>query len=228
MDEKKAPKISMTLKERVTSLFSPERGAQMFLSRVGGKTASASGYRYHGASTSLNSLIGWITGGGSAEDDIDLQGSRLRVRGRDLYTGGGLGRAAPATMVTNVVGWGIRPMPKINAAFLGMSDEAAEEWQNTARREFNLWAKSRMCDASRQNTFWELQELAFRSMLMSGDVFALFGSKQNKVNPYSLVIRLLEADRVSAHRRRRGGQQGRRSGQIPHRNPPSACRRNDR
>ena len=197
MDEKKAPKISMTLKERVTSLFSPERGAQIFLSRVGGKTASASGYRYHGASTSLNSLIGWITGGGSAEDDIDLQGSRLRVRGRDLYTGGGLGRAAPATMVTNVVGWGIRPMPKINAAFLGMSDEAAEAWQNTARREFNLWAKSRMCDASRQNTFWELQELAFRSMLMSGDVFALFGSKQNKVNPYSLVIRLLEADRVS-------------------------------
>lgn len=201
--EKKRQIKGMTLKERVTALVAPERGARMYLDRVtgstqrGGKQASASGYRYHGASQTLNSLIGWVTGGGSAEDDIDLQGSRLRIRARDLYTGGGLGRGAPATLVTNVVGWGIRPKPKIDAALLGMSDEAAEEWQATALREFNLWAKTQMCDASRQNTFWELQELAFRSMLMSGDVFALFGEKPNKRNPYSLVLRLIEADRVS-------------------------------
>ena len=162
-----------------------------------GKTASASGYRYHRASQTLNSLIGWVTGGGSAEDDIDLQGSRLRIRSRDLYTGGGLGRGAPATLVTNVVGWGIRPKPKIDTTILNISDEAAEEWQATALREFNLWAKSQMCDASRQNTFWELQELAFRSMLMSGDVFALFVEKPNKRNPYLLTLRLIEADRVS-------------------------------
>ena len=163
----------------------------------GRKTASASGYKYHGASKTKNSLIGWITGGGSAEDDIDLQGSTLRIRARDLYAGGGLGRGAPATMVTNVVGWGIRPKPKIDTAVLGMSDEAAEEWQTATLREFELWAKSSMCDAARQNSFWEMQELAFRSMLVSGDVFALFGNKENRRNPYTLVIRLVEADRVS-------------------------------
>ena len=161
------------------------------------KTASASGYRYHGASTTKNSLIGWITGGGSAEDDIDLQGSTLRIRARDLYAGGGLGRGAPATMVTNVVGWGIRPKPKIDAVYLGMSEDAAEQWQENTLREFNLWAKTTMCDATRQNSFWEMQELAFRSMLVSGDVFALFGMKENKRNPYQTVIRLIEADRVS-------------------------------
>lgn len=171
-----------------------------------GKTASASGYAYHGASTILNSMVGWITGGGNAEDDIDLQGSKLRIRARDLYTGGGLGRGAPATMVTNVVGWGIRPKPKIDAKLLGLSDETAAEWQEAALREFNLWAKTPMCDASRQNTFWELQELAFRSMLMSGDVFALFGEKENKRNPYQLVIRLIEADRVSTPDSRGGSE----------------------
>ena len=162
-----------------------------------GPKASASGYKYHGASKTKNSLVGWITGGGSAEDDIDRQGSTLRIRARDLYTGGGLGRGAPATMVTNVVGWGIRPKPKIDARVLGLSDKAAEEWQRTALREFELWAKTAMCDATRQNTFWEMQELAFRSMLVSGDVFALFGEKENALNPYRLVIRLIEADRVS-------------------------------
>lgn len=200
----------MTLRERLVSMFNPAKGMSLYTSRLseerisrdvrrynGQKTASASGYRYHGASTTKNSLIGWITGGGSAEEDIDLQGSQLRIRARDLYAGGGLGRGAPATMVTNVVGWGIRPKPKIDAAMLGMSDEAAAEWQKTALREFNLWAKSTMCDATRQNTFWEMQELAFRSMLVSGDVFALFGTKPNRRNPYQMVIRLIEADRVS-------------------------------
>lgn len=161
------------------------------------RTASASGYYYHGANRTKNSLIGWITGGGSAEDDIDLQGSLLRIRSRDLYTGGGLGRGAPATMVTNVVGWGIRPKPKIDADFLGITDDEAEKWQQDALRGFNMWAKTPMCDATRQNTFWEMQELAFRSMLVSGDLFALFGQKDNPRTPYKTVIRLIEADRVS-------------------------------
>lgn len=161
------------------------------------KRASASGYAYHGASRTKNNMLGWITGGGSAEDDIDLQGSLLRIRSRDLYTGGGLGRSAPATMVTNVVGWGIRPKPKIDYKMLGITEEAAQEWQKATLREFELWAKTTMCDASRQNTFWEMQELAFRSMLVSGDVFALFGNKPNQRNPYTMVLRLIEADRVS-------------------------------
>ena len=161
------------------------------------KVASASGYAYNGASRTKNALVGWITGGGSAEEDIDLQGSLLRVRSRDLYTGGGLGRGAPATLVTNVVGWGIRPKPKIDREYLGLTDEAAEEWQKNTLREFELWAKSRMCDASRQNTFWEMQELAFRSELMSGDVFSVFEHKPNPLNPYTLTLRLIEADRVS-------------------------------
>ena len=212
MAEKKNRLISpMRFRERVEAMLNPEKGLRKYHERLEAekkervketidelrKTASASGYHYHGASKTKNSLIGWITGGGSAEDDIDTQGSTLRIRARDLYAGGGLGRGAPATMVTNVVGWGIRPKPKIDAAALGMTEEAAEEWQANTLREFSLWAKSPMCDATRQNTFWELQELGFRSMLVSGDVFALFGMKPNARNPYQTVIRLIEADRVS-------------------------------
>ncbi|MBQ9252255.1 MAG: phage portal protein [Clostridia bacterium] len=205
-EKRAAPK----LRERIIAVASPGAAQRMQEAREererkrhreepesGRRTAQASGYRYHGASQTKNSLIGWITGGGSAEDDIDLQGSLLRIRSRDLYAGGGLGRGAPATLTTNVVGWGIRPKPKIDADVLGMSPEAAEEWQANTLREFQMWAKSPMCDWTRQNTFWEMQELAFRSMLVSGDVFALFGMKPNGRNPYQTTIRLLEADRIS-------------------------------
>ena len=201
----------MNLRERLTSIVNPEKGVERYRARITEerkqrvtelaqevrKTASASGYRYHGASTTKNSLIGWITGGGSAEDDIDLQGSLLRIRSRDLYAGGGLGRGAPSTMVTNVVGWGIRPKPKVDRELLGITEEAAVEWEKAALRVFTMWAKTPMCDATRQHNFWEMQELAFRSELVSGDLLALFGMKPNPRNPFQTTIRLIEADRLS-------------------------------
>lgn len=155
------------------------------------------GYGSHGASMTKNSMLGWLYSGGSAEDDIDLHGSVLRQRARDLYAGGGLGRSGPATMTTNVVGWGIQPKPKIDGETLGMTEEQCAEWERMALREWELWAESRFCDAERQQNFYGLQQLAYLSQLMSGDAFALFGAKQNPRTPYQLTLRILEADRVS-------------------------------
>ena len=153
-------------------------------------------YASHGASSTLNSLIGWIVDAGNAEDSIDLQSSILRQRARDLFEGGGLARSGPETLTTSVVGWGIQPKPKIDGDFLGMTDDAREEAEQAILREWKLWADNTMCDAERQQNFYGLQQLAFLSMLMSGDVFALFGMKENKRTPYQTTVRLLEADRI--------------------------------
>ena len=153
-------------------------------------------YGSHGASQTLNSMVGWIIDAGNAEDNIDLYSSTLRKRARDLYAGGGLARSGPETLTTSVVGWGILPKPKIDGDFLGMTDEAREEAEKTIAREFRLWAGNTMCDATRRQNFYGIQQLAFLSMLMSGDVFALFGMKENKRTPYQTTIRLLEADRI--------------------------------
>lgn len=190
--------------ERALYLLNPEAGANAFRKRAQAEAQkretevknAASGYGRHGASRTLNSMIGWIVGGGDAEGDIDVHGSTLRQRARDLYAGGGLGRSGPATLTTNVVGWGIQPKPKIDGEALGLSEEEADAWERNTLREFNLWAETTMCDSERSKNFWSLQQLAFRSHLMSGDCFVVFGMKGNKRNPYELVIRLLEADRV--------------------------------
>lgn len=204
-------KSKPNFRERLLFAFSPDKGNQAYRKRLiaeneqqkaeprkdDGPKMSATGYGNHGASTTLNSMIGWLVGGGSAEDDIDLQSSTLRKRARDLYAGGGVARSGPATLVTSVVGWGIQPKPKIDAEFLKLSDEKASEWERNTLREFNLWAESVMCDAERQLNFYALQELAFRSQLMSGDCFVLFGMKENKRTPYQTTIRILEADRIA-------------------------------
>lgn len=191
-------------RERALYLFSPKAGEKAYSERMRQQTdakkkevvQSATGYGNHGASTTLNSMVGWLVGGGSAEDDIDLHGATLRQRSRDLYAGGGLARSGPATLTTNVVAWGIQPKPKINGAALGLSDEQCDEWERNALKEFKLWADNPMCDAERSKNFWTMQQLAFRSELVSGDCFALFGMKENKRTPYKTVIRILEADRV--------------------------------
>ncbi|MCE5342217.1 MAG: phage portal protein [Eubacteriales bacterium] len=203
MGKDKGPNV----RERALFLFSPEKGNSAYLDRLKKEQAqskevtrarmASTGYGNHGASRTLNSMIGWVVGGGSAEDDIDLHGALLRKRSRDLYAGGGLARSGPATLTTKVVGWGIQPKPKIDGEVLGMTDEACGEWERATLREFKLWAENVMCDASRQQNFYGLQKLAYRSHLVSGDVFALFGMKANLRTPYQTTVRLLEADRVS-------------------------------
>lgn len=200
------------IRERALYLFSPKRGAEAYNRRMqkeqekealgspgrgrSGMETPRMSYGSHGASRTLNSLIGWVIEAGDAEDNIDLYSSTLRQRARDLYAGGGLARSGPQTLTTSVVGWGIQPKPKIDGDFLGMSDEQREEAERNILREFRLWAENSMCDAERQQNFYGLQNLAFLSMLMSGDVFALFGMKENRRTPYQTTIRLLEADRV--------------------------------
>lgn len=198
-------------RERALYAISPKKGNELYQRRMkreaeadeqadGSRSAAikmaASYFGRHGASNTLNTMIGWLVGGGGAEDDIDVHGALLRKRARDLYAGGGLARSGPNTLTTNVVGWGIKPKPKIDSEFLNLSDDARDEWERNTLREFQLWAESPMCDAERQQNFYGLQELAFLSMLVSGDCFGLFGMKENKRTPYQTTIRILEADRI--------------------------------
>ena len=90
---------------------------------------------------------------------------------------------------------------------LGLSQEAAKEWQKRTEAEFRLWAdRKQNCDAIGKNTFDELQQLALVSWLMSGDVFPVFKRyPATPINPYSLRIHLVEADRISTPDRMGGG-----------------------
>ena len=204
MDRKTEP----NWRERALFLFSPKRAQEAYAQRLKREREpesgtdrrarmAASGYGAHAASTTLNSMLGYNAGGGSAEDDIDLHGAVLRARARDLFDAGGLARSGPMTLKTNVVGWGIQPKPKIDGEALGLSEEAQDEWERNTLREFRIWAENPMCDAERQHNFYGLQQLAFLSELVSGDVFVLFGMKKNARTPYTTTIRLIEADRVS-------------------------------
>lgn len=155
-----------------------------------------SGYSHHGASRSKKSLLGWVFSGGSPDDDITENLDTLRQRSRDLYMGAPLATGALKTMRTNVVGAGLKLKAQIDADFLGLSEEAADAWERNVEREFALWANSKDADAARMKDFNQLQQLAFLSWLMSGDVLALLPIVPRKGCVYDLRVNLIEADRL--------------------------------
>lgn len=157
-----------------------------------------SGYSNYGASTYKKDMAGWMYGGGSSREDIEENLDILRQRSRDLYMGVPLATGAIKTMRTNVVGRGLKLKPTIDREVLGMEPEAAQALERRIIKEWELWADTPDCDAARVDNFYELQQLAFTSWLLSGDCLALLPVKQRRWQPYDLRVRLIEADRLSS------------------------------
>ena len=157
------------------------------------------GYSQEGASYEKRALKGFRADSGSPAEDIDYNNYTLRQRGRILYMGSPIATSALKTNRTNVIGTGLRLNPKINQDVLGISSEQAEAWERGVKAEFSLWADDkRACDATGVNNFYGLQQVAFISWLMSGDVFALITrEKATPQNPYTLRLHLIEADRIA-------------------------------
>ncbi|ARK25994.1 phage portal protein [Sporosarcina sp. P37] len=185
----------MNVIDKAIAAISPERA----LKRAGARKQLQllnTGYSNSGASKRKKSMLGWIFKGGSPKEDIDDNLDTLRERSRDLFMNTPLATGSLKTMRTNVVGAGLKLNSQVDYKFLGMSEEQAEEWQTKVEREFSIWADSLMCDSMQMQNFYGLQQLAFLSFLMSGEVFALLPYQYHKQHYYGLRIQLIEADRV--------------------------------
>ncbi|MGG1442102.1 phage portal protein [Brevibacillus laterosporus] len=187
----------MNLIDQTISYFSPLHAVKRATARKALEIMN-SGYDGGGASRKKRSMKGWFASTGSAKDDIDHNLEILRTRSRDLYMNSPLGGAALKTAKTNVIGPGLELRSRIDASYLGLTEEQADEWERTVEREFDLWAESKHCDALRMNDFYDQQSIAFLGCLLNGDAFAVFKrNKRTSWMPYSLRLHLIESDRIS-------------------------------
>jgi lambda family phage portal protein len=164
--------------------------------RMAQRTQLAMSGGYTGARVDRAQLSRWLPTAGSANTDTIRDLPMLRARSRDQMRNAPIALGALNTTVGHVVGTGLTYTPAIDAKFLGLSDEAAEAWQDDTKRRFKQWAESTDCDAARQLDFYAMQELAFRSHLESGDAFVLTPRMARPGQPAKLALQLIEADRV--------------------------------
>lgn len=186
----------LNLVDRTIAAFSPERALKRATARKALEVMN-SGYSNSGANRQKKSLRGWNYQGGSVKEDIEENLDDLRQRGRDLFMNTPIATGSLKTIRTNVIGSGLVLNSQIDYEFLNMTPEEADDWESTVEREFALWADSIMSDSMQMHNFYELQQLAFLSFLMSGEAFVLMPYRPHKQHPYGLRVQLVEADRVS-------------------------------
>lgn len=189
MARKQLPKLNAL--DRAIAVVAPTWAAK----RLQARTAMALAGGYTGAQY-RDSTAYWSPGGNDADSDIVFDLAELRNRSRDLVRNSPVGAGALEADVSHVVGTGLTLQARIDADKLGMDDDAAAEWQRETECLFAWWAESLFADAYGEQSFYELQDLAYRSARESGDSFALLAGKERAGWPFRLALQIIEADRV--------------------------------
>lgn len=156
------------------------------------------GTRWKGASRTLRSIAAWIARKGSAQSDLPPHERSILIdRSRDAYRNHLVARSALTRCRTNIVGTGLMCRPSVDAALLGLTEEAAEELNQQIRAHFEPWAENPIeCDIEMTSDFYGLQALTQISAMMSGDVFANTPYDLRPASVYGLKVQLIEADRI--------------------------------
>lgn len=189
--------MTLNFIDRVISYINPAAGLKRVAARQYSRLLNT-GYSEGGASTTKKSMRGYTARSSSPEEDIDKNLELLRNRSRDMFMNAPLGRSAIKTTRTNVVGSGLKLKSRIDAEYLGLTDEQAEAWESNVEREFSLWAGSVHCDALRMNNFYSMQQVVLMGWLMNGDAFTILKHKDaTAYMPYSTRLHNIEADRVN-------------------------------
>ena len=182
--------------DKLVAYFDPVSG----LKRTEARARMALYGGYTGASNARRQSSQWKIMDGSADSVTLPDLEMLRSRSRDLLRNAPLATGAVNTVVTNVIGTGLRLQSRIDREVLKpylKNDKEADRFERDAERIFRLWANSNDCDISRTQNFRELQNLILRSCLESGDVFIVRRYSKYKGKLIGLALQVIEADRVA-------------------------------
>lgn len=173
-------------------VFSPETAARRKYFRFISQKMLGS---YRGADIS-RVRGGWITQGGSPDYDLLPDLSKLRERSRDLVRNDGIASGAIDTIVTNIIGSGIRPQSRIDRETLAIDEEFAGQLQKQMEKIWARWIE--YADAGNRLNFYEMEELSERQRLVNGEsiIIPMRVTKSMRRRPYTLALQMVESDRL--------------------------------
>lgn len=180
--------------ERAAALISPHWAARRYAGRLSFEAASG----YEAARRDRPSMRNFNALPGTADQDTLPQLDVQRARSREMLRNQPLATGAVNTVVTNVVGTGLRMSSQVDRAALadmvGVTPDEAASFERQAEREWRMFCRREYCDTTGRNSFSAMQELAFRAVLESGDVLAAMVA--NDTGPFDFAVQLIEADRI--------------------------------
>ena len=139
----------------------------------------------------------WMPGNGSADHDLLVDLPKLRERSRDLIRNDGIASGAIDTIITNIIGSGIRPQSRLDKEALKINEDFAEQLQKQIEKIWDRWVD--YADAGNRLDFYEMEELVERQRFVNGEaiVIPLRITDSQRRRPYSLALQVVESDRLS-------------------------------
>lgn len=165
----------MNILDRTIGFFSPEAAFQRETARK--KLGLLRTYEAAGKGRRLGS---WGLGSSNTRENLDQKA--LRDRARFLAKNNPYAASALRAMTSYVIGQGIRPhsdSKEIDAVL-------------------KSWADSADCDFFGENNLYGLQALAFRHLMVDGEVF--IQRLIDKTSPIPLKLRIIESDRLDENK----------------------------
>lgn len=186
----------MNILDRAIAYVSPRLGVERARDRM--RITAASGY--DAAKRDIAALRNMSAKAQTADADGLPDIDTMRARSRKLIMNAPLAGGAVGTVVINVVGVGLRMSPQADgkalASLAGVTSDQVKAFEEAAEREWRLFCRAEHCDVTGALDFAGIQELAFRSVLGSGDCFAPIVAAP-RGRPFDFALQLIEADRVS-------------------------------
>lgn len=180
----------MNLIDKLVGYFDPEAGLKRTYLRTGMSIAEPS---QNAGSTTRPAFKLWNPLSQTADADTLSNLDLIRSRSRDLIRNNPTSKGVIDTIVSGVLGSGLRLIPAVDGKSLNIGDEETENLNRTIENEFNLWADDLCCDTERTLDFYGLQQMFLNQQLANGDVFAILTAR-NIGAPYKFAINIIEAD----------------------------------
>lgn len=136
----------------------------------------------------------WNPGTQGPNRVFSMDGRRLRERARDLYANNPIARSAIEAYIANVLEQGITPRPQF------VDRETRQLWINAWQR----WGGSspratREADVTADCTFYELQELWLRELLVAGGCLVHYVETPRRGRLLPLALELIPEERFAEH-----------------------------
>jgi lambda family phage portal protein len=153
-------------------------------------------YTHEGASHRKNAFAGVDDSIYTHDEDITDNIQTLIARSRRNYYGNAIARGALSKLTNSVVHTGLKLKVSPNNKILKLTEVELDAFQDEIQATWNLWAGSTECDVTRQSNFYQIQSLAFLTMLMDGTCFIKIKYKKRKGEYFETKLKFLDAGRL--------------------------------
>lgn len=107
---------------------------------------------------------------GSADRDSLDDLPTMREQARAIARDDPHAKAIVKVLVDNVIGTGVRVEPAAKPETTGMTDRQTDQWNSACKELFHFWADEQ-ADSTETQTFWGMQQLACRGLIVEGEMF---------------------------------------------------------